>query len=128
MRFVIRNERILRLVLRELGLLDLKKPWLVQVEPWVARRSLDQNAFLHAVPLRLICNHTGHSIDEMKDYLLMEAFGTVEKDVLGKIIVRPVKRSSDLNTKEFSWFLDWIENWAIETVGLLIPRPNEIIT
>ena len=128
MRYVIRNEEIRRLVHTELDRLDLNQPWLVRVNPWVAPRSLEQNAFLHAVPLRIICDHTGHDIDEIKEYLLIEAFGSQEKEVLGRRIVRPIKRSSELTTQEFSWFLDWIEHWAIETVGLVIPRPNETIT
>jgi hypothetical protein len=128
MKYIIRNEEIRHIVLQEIGRLNLDKPWEVRFEPYHPRRSLDQNAFLHAVPLQLIAEHTGFNKDELRDYLLMEAFGTNEKEVLGRTIVRPVKSSSQLTTKEFNWFLEWIEAWASHTLGLLIPKPNEEIT
>jgi hypothetical protein len=101
---------------------------MVQYEVFRPRRSIDQNSFLHAVPLRMICDQTGMEMNDIKDFLLMEAFGTQEHEVMGRTIVRPTKRSSQLNTKEFSWFLEWIEQWAVQTLGLVIPKPNEVIT
>ena len=128
MKYIVRNDHIRDNALAHIQSLDLSKPWNVQISEYRSPRSVEQNAYLHAVPLKLIAEHTGYSIDELKDYLLMEAFGTIEKDVMGTQIVRPAKRSSDLNTKEFSWFIEWIAAWAMNTLGLLIPMPNETIT
>lgn len=128
MRYIVRNDHIRDNALGHLQSLDLSKPWVVEINEYRSPRSVEQNAYLHAVPLKLIAEHTGYSVDELKDYLLMEAFGTIEKDVMGTRIVRPAKRSSDLNTKEFSWFMEWIASWAMNTLGLLIPMPNEEIT
>jgi len=128
MRFIIRNERIRQLAMQELAVVPTDPPHAVTIAEYRAKRTLDQNAFLHAVPLRLIADHTGYSIEDIKEYLLGEAFGWEEYTILGKHQTRPVKRSSELNVKEFGWFLDWIEAWAANTLGLIVPRPDEEIT
>lgn len=127
MQIVIRNEELRELAISEIRHLHLKPPMVMRLEPWSPRRSLDQNAFLHAVPLRILSDETGHSIEDMKDYLLGEAFGWRDSEVFGTSRQLPVRRSSDLNRKEFSWFLDWIESWAANTLGIILPRPNEVI-
>lgn len=124
--YILRNENIRDNALAYIQSLDMARPWRVEISEHRPKRSLEQNAYLHAVPLRILSEHTGYNVDEMKDYLLMEAFGTLDKEVMGRSIVRPAKRSSDLNTKEFSWFIEWIAAWAMNNLGLLIPMPNEI--
>jgi hypothetical protein len=128
MQIIIRNEHLRNIAIDEVRHLHLEPPSVIRIEPYSPRRSLDQNAFLHAVPLRIISEETGHSIEDMKEYLLGEAFGWQDSKVFGHEVQRPVKRSSELTTKEFSWFLEWIESWAANTLGLILPRPNEEIT
>ena len=125
MQIVIRNEHLREMAIEEIRHLRLDPPSVMRLEEYSPRRSLDQNAFLHAVPLRILCNHTGYSIDDMKDYLLGEAFGWRDSEVFGSKRQYPVRRSSSLTRKEFTWFLEWIESWAAQTVGVIIPRPNE---
>jgi hypothetical protein len=128
MRYIIRNERIRQLAMQELAVLPCDPPHAVSIERYHAKRTLDQNAFLHAVPLRIIAEHTGYSLDDIKDYLLGEAFGWEQYEIMGRQCSRPLKRSSDLTVKEFGWFLEWIEAWAADTLGLIVPRPDEAIT
>lgn len=125
MKFILRNEMIRDNAIATIQSLPLEPLQVITIEDWHSPRSLEQNAFLHAVPLKLICEHTGFNMDEMKDYLLGEAFGWEEVELFGRTIQRPLRRSSKLNVKEFTWFLEWIEQWASNTLGLLIPRPNE---
>lgn len=127
MQFIIRNEDIRAYALEEIRHLPLDPPHKVSIEKYSPRRSLDQNAFLHAVPLRLLADATGHEIKDLKEYLLGEAFGWQDSEIFGSKVQRPMKRSSELNTKEFSWFLDWIESWASQTLGIILPRPNEVL-
>lgn len=126
--FILRNDNVRDVALGYISTLDLTKPMKVTVEPYSKRRSLNQNAFLHAVPLKLISEHTGYEIEELKEYLLGEAFGWQTKRLLNRDVSRPVKTSSELNTEEFNWFLDWIERWASETLGMILPKPNEVVT
>lgn len=125
MKFIIRDDRIRHNCISHISEMSVITPKLVVITDYVEKRSLDQNAFLHAVPLKLLCEHTGFTLDEMKDYLLGEAFGWRESKIVDRVVTTPLRRTSDLNRREFSWFIEWIEMWASETLGLRIPRPNE---
>lgn len=114
-----------RVVKGEIDKLDPAKSWLVQVAKYQKKRTLDQNAFLHAVPLRLICDHTGYEIDDIKTLLCGRAFGWHEYEVLGERRRKPCKTTSQLNTEQFNFFLEWLESWAAQELGLIIPKPNE---
>lgn len=101
------------------------RTWVVRVSQYRAQRTLEQNSFLHAVPLKMISEHTGIEIDDIKAYLMGRAFGTKDVELAGETISRPMKGTSDLNTEQFAWFLDFIEAWAAQELGMIIPKPNE---
>ena len=127
MRYIIHKDDAIRRENARAAISELSndKVWLVEIKPYVKKRSLEQNAFLHAVPLRMIADETGHSVDDMKTYLLGEAFGWVDYTVMDCPRRKPLYRSSELNRKQFMWFLEWIEAWAVKELGMMIPRPNE---
>lgn len=101
------------------------KAWTVDIKPYKKARSNPQNAYLHGVVLKLICDHTGHDIEDMKTYLLAQVFGWVTYEILGEKRKRPMTRTHELNTAEFSAFCEWIQAWAMRELGVLIPDPNE---
>ena len=103
------------------------RAWLVQVKQYQRKRSLEQNAFIHAVPLKIISEHTGMEVDDLKSYLLGKAFGFVEFEIFGERRKRPAKRSSELTTGEFSYWMEFIEAWSAQELQLIIPRPNEYL-
>lgn len=107
--------------------LDGNKDWLVQVQEYKRKRSGNQNSFLHAVPLKMICEATGNDIEDVKTFLLGEAFGWQEIEVFGQTRRKPMKRSSELNTAEFTYLIEFIEQWAAHNLDMVIPRPNEYI-
>ena len=115
------------MVIAEINDLPDNKPWLVQVKQYQRRRTLEQNSFLHAVPLKLICEHTGYELDDMKQWLMGAAFGWEEYEVMGEPRRRPRLTTSMLNAEQFNWFLDWLEQWSSQELGLIIPKPNEVI-
>jgi hypothetical protein len=114
-------------VCAEIGELPSNRAWLVQVVQYRRKRSTEQNAFLHAVPLKLISEFTGHEMEDLKTYFLGECFGWQGFEMFGQQRKRPLKRSSELNTAEFSFFMEWIERWASNELGMIIPRPNEYL-
>ena len=88
-------------------------------------RSLDQNAYWHAVPVRLLAEHTGYSEKEMSDAMLGECFGW-KKGPVGRDI--PVKESTaDLTVDEFTQLIDWALKWGPEFHGVPIPAPGEAV-
>ena len=128
-RFVIRKNDTLRRENASMAInaLDAEKDWAIEIKEYRKNRSLSQNAYLHGVVLPLICDHTGYNMEEMKDYLLGEFTGWVEYMIFSEIKRRPAKRSHELNTKEFFAFCEWIEQWAAQELGVIIPRPGEYI-
>ena len=99
--------------------------WRVTVEPYKRKRTLDQNAYLHAVPLKIISQHTGHDLEELKEYLCGEAFGWKEITIGERTISKPVKTTSQLNVEQFTWFIEWVLAWASNELNLRIPLPEE---
>lgn len=114
-----------RLIKNEIDSLPDNRAWLVEAKQYRKLRTLEQNAFLHAVPIRMISDYTGMEPDDVKAYLMGRAFGTKEIEIAGKSVTKPSMGTSDLNTEQFSWFLEWIEAWAAQELGLIIPKPME---
>jgi hypothetical protein len=116
-----------RLVRQQIDDLSSDKPWLVQVTQYRRKRTLEQNSFLHAVPLKIICDFTGYELHDMKQWLMGQAFGWEQYEVMGEPRKRPRLTTSQLNTEQFNWFLEWLEAWASQELGLIVPKPNETI-
>ena len=87
------------------------------------QRSIDQNAYLHAVPFPMISEHTGYTVPEVKLLLMGECWGW---KTIGahEIPVKP--NTSDMSVEECRHFIDWVIPWAVETLGLAIPLPSEV--
>jgi hypothetical protein len=105
--------------------LDPNRKWRIEIAEYRQRRSLDQNAYIHAVPLKIISEHTGYSMDEIKEYLCGEFTGWEEHEVFGKKKVRPRLTTSQMNTKQMTDFIEWMQWFASSTLNLRIPSPNE---
>ncbi len=88
------------------------------------KRSLDQNAFLHAAVFPLVAEHIGGSIADTKLIMMGEKWGW--HTVRGKEL--PVKpHTSEMTTAEASEFIDWAPMWAAtELDGLFVPLPHEV--
>lgn len=110
-----------------LDALDSTKKWRVTIEPYRKRRSLEQNSYLHAVPLKMISDATGYEVDDLKMYFMGKAFGFEEYEIMGEKRKRPVMGTSDLNTEQFSFFMEWLQQWAAQELDLVIPSPREEI-
>jgi hypothetical protein len=84
-------------------------------------RSLQQNAYLHAVIFQMIADHTGDSMEDVKSALKIMFLSYTTKSGL-----RAVKETSRLNTKQLEEFNEKCRIWAAEFLGMYIPLPNEI--
>jgi hypothetical protein len=105
--------------------LDMNKNWRVTIVPLTKQRSLDQNAYIHSVPLKLISDHTGHSIDDMKEYLCGEFTGWREFMLGNREMRRPILTTSQMNTVQMFDFIEWLQWWGMDTLGIFIPPPEK---
>lgn len=91
-------------------------------------RSLRQNAYIWAVPYKLISDHTGHTTEEIHA-LMASMFLKEMVTVLGTMFT-VIKSTTKLNTGEFNDYVEEIRKWAAEnfstdTKRFRLPLPNE---
>jgi hypothetical protein len=89
-----------------------------------SQRSLDQNKFWWAVPVRLCAEHCGYSDSEMHYALLGECFGW-KVGPTGKEIPN-VTSSSGLTVEQFTHLIDWVLVWGPTELGVNIPAPDQV--
>lgn len=87
------------------------------------KRSLDQNAYLHAVPFPLLAEYWGEDIETTKLLVLGECFGWKELSDGHRLPMKP--SSSNLTIDEGSHLIEWLPPWAMTRFGVPIPLPNE---
>ena len=90
-------------------------------------RTTPENRYFHGVVLQMLSDHTGHSIDEMRD-LVKSMFlkDTINLERDGKVFECSIVRgSSGLTTVEFERFMEDIRRWAATYLKLSIPEPKE---
>lgn len=88
------------------------------------KRSLDQNAYIHAVPVPILAEHFGESVGDMKLILMGECWGWRFDPLAGREI--PIKaHTSDMTVEECTYFIDWVIPWAMVNHGVDIPLPHE---
>lgn len=88
-----------------------------------SKRSLDQNAYWWAVPVKLLAEHCGYTDAQMHYALLGECFGYTPGPTGGAVPVKP--SSSDLSVEEFNHLIEWCLVWGPSELGVVIPTPGE---
>lgn len=99
----------------------------VTVELYRKKRSLEQNSYLWGVvyPTMLREGGDGWTADDIHELMLGEWGGWEVIDLYGQKRKRPKRRSSKLNTTDFTDFVAYIQQFAAEQ-GIYIPDPNEV--
>ena len=87
-------------------------------------RSQKQNK-LFWLWLTEISKETGHSKDDMADYLQSTFLGEHESMVMGKKTTKPIGTSS-LKMNEFSELLEQINAWAGDMLNMKLPQPIDL--
>jgi hypothetical protein len=99
------------------------------------QRSLKQNKWLHGPALDALepkfreltdalGNHLGYEKSEMKLVLLGECYGYHYNPIAKRDV--PVKtHTSQLTTKEFAAFMEWLVDWAASQHGVYIGLPDD---
>jgi len=71
-------------------------------------RSVEQNNFFHAI-IRAIADSTGHSVEEMKEYVCQEYLGTVEYTGLDGTERSRVRSTSELDIEGMSGLIERVK-------------------
>jgi hypothetical protein len=132
------RQRALSLATQALAALDEGKAWRVSAEPVKSERSSSQNAYLWAVPNKMISDLTGYEVDEVHEYLCGRYWGWKDKRVpktprnpsgVESVPVRTTTtdehgKRSVLSTQEFMDYVDFVQRFAATTLHLVIPDPD----
>jgi hypothetical protein len=95
----------------------------VLVRPERTQRTLDQNAYIHAVPVALIAQETGDDPDAVKRDLMAACFGTVP----GETGPEPwLGHTSSMDREQASYFIEWVAPYALRTFGIEVPLPGDV--
>ena len=89
------------------------------------KRSLDQNAYWWAIPVKLLAEHCGYTDAQMHYALLGECFGYTAGPTGKAVPVKP--SSSDLTVAEFKQLIDWVLTWGPSELGVVIPDPSHYL-
>lgn len=98
--------------------LDFKRPWVVTVAPYRKRRTLDQNALYWKI-VGAIADHTGHSNDEIHEFLKAQFLRPRVLVVAGNIV--EYRSTTQLSTAEMTTLIDQVRAFAQTDFGLEIP-------
>lgn len=97
----------------------------VEVRRHRSKRSRYQNNYLHGVVARILSEHFGYTVSEIKLILLGECFGWKTDPISGREL--PVKvHTADLTVEECSELIEWTVQWALVEHGVVIPPPGVV--
>lgn len=101
--------------------LPKNKAFAVEVKAHSPKRSDPQNRYLWGVAYAALAKALpGWDAEDIHEYMLGEHFGWERAELLGRVKLRPIRRSSKLDKKEFAEFVDFIQRKAAEH-GVDIP-------
>lgn len=125
-RFILqKGERSLARIVAFLSALSKDRAWKVEVSEHRSRRSDEQNRYLWGVVYATILKHLpGWDADDLHEYFLGEWSGWQTIEGFGRKRLKPVRRSSKLNTTEFADYVAFIQRKMAER-GIYVPDPHE---
>lgn len=93
------------------------------------QRTLLQNAYYHGVVVAKVheaLRDLGHDVDEEETHELLKAKFNSMQIVNGDGVVEEIPRSTKgMDTIDMMVFIEKIQRWAAEYLGITIPNPNE---
>ena len=110
--------------IRFLSKLGFDKPWKLTLEEYVGQRTLKQNARLWKLH-GLAAEVTGYLKDDLHEIMLCKHFGYYEIEFAEMTKHVPLKRSSVRNKKEFKEYLDFVEMFYADTLGVWLGKDDE---
>ncbi len=123
---VMRDDDMRQRTIKLLLSLDLRAPWSVAVAPYEPNRTLAQNSLLHfwcrvAAKQRFNTHGEQYSPITWKDHFKSEFLGEESLEFLGRVLTR-LKSTAGLSVRDFSEFLDRIDHYAADDLGIMLPH------
>lgn len=109
------------------------KSWKVEIKEARNERSSEQNAALFGLAYVVLSEATGFTADELHEAFCCRFFGTVEKEVMGRIISKPWRTTTTnedgqrdvMPAHDFARFYDAVQQIGAEA-GVDVPDPDPL--
>ena len=104
-------------------------PVTVRIERKRASRSHKANAFYWGVVVAELSEHTGHTPEELHEYLKARfipkrlALANQNGEVVDELVIGG--STVKLDVVQFYEYVQEIKQWALDSLGVLIPEPTE---
>lgn len=119
---IINSPETLENALQGLKALNLDKPWRMTVKPYRKQRSNAQNR-LYWMWLKEIEQETGNESEDMHFFFRIKFLEIIKREVMG-VAATEARSTTSLDTKEFTEYLDKIDRFTAETIGIVLPHPD----
>ena len=120
---ILRTEEDRKEVIQILNERSLDRPLIVEIKVFRKCRSLSQNALFY-LWLRCIAEETGNDIETLHDHFCIKFLGWYESEVMGDYH-RKIPRTRDLDTKQFTEFLEEIRMDMMHNQNIYLPLPDD---
>jgi hypothetical protein len=125
MDFKIRTEADKKAVCEYLSKLDIsQREYAVKVAKKADKRTLSQNR-LYYLWLNCISAETGNDVEDLHEYFKLKFIGIHSRIIYGENVVRTYS-TTDLNTEQFTAYLDKVQRWANVEQGIILPNPDDM--
>ena len=116
------DTNVMKNLMVDLGNLNPHKAWQVEVKEYNKKRSNPQNALMWKW-INIISGYTGYTEEELHEGFKRNYIGADSgKDMFGNEYIK-AKSSTKLNTKEFSEYMNKIEQFALLN-DIRLPTPD----
>lgn len=126
MRYVLNSNEAVRSCLEHITSVNVgQKPIMtVEIKPFRKDRSNQQNRYYHGVVLKMISDYTGYCADELHETFKSQLLPTKVVQI-GSVRKEVSTSTTSLTTTQFEDYCEDIRRFAAETIGLVIPDPNQ---
>ena len=122
--YIVRDEYMRGRVADLIAKLDLSRAWQITVEPYRARRSINQNN-LYWKWVGIIATDTGNSTDFIHETLKQEFLPPRTGELNGQLrTYRP--STTTLKIDEMTTYMSQVQAWAATTLGIILPVPDDL--
>lgn len=104
--------------------IDSKNKYLADIKKKRKIRSINQNS-LYWLWLKCIWDETGNHKDTLHDYFAKKYLGQEQIMIFGKYPVSVNKTTTALDTKQFTDYLERIQQEALTELDICLPQPKD---
>ena len=110
------------MVISQIKRLDLVKKYTVEITERRIKRTISQNG-LYWLWLTCISHETGNDKDDLHEFFKAKYLVPEVRNIFGENV--EVRTTTDLNTVQFKYLLDHVQEFASTELSITLPDPDD---